>query len=203
MVPENMDELNIDAYGLHPGDLIEIENRDSLFGFNDWAIYTARNTIIHLVKDGGGDIKQENLVHFVKNRRWRCNNTENQRNKPYTPDITIQRAIDMLNDNLSYDKKHSFIFSNSEHFAKFCKYGQKISRQKVDLFCKAASNKKLLCAFVLKLVAVADGDIPKFSPIIAEGLESIADRIEKYREKHQPVDSHEQWKSFDIRHFEN
>lgn len=127
---------------LEEGDLVEF-NRGP---YSHWGVYIGNEEIVHLSGDENDGINgQVGLTHFftisgvrfnkakvVKENFWKVtadskakkNNGKDRKCTPLSPDEVVEKALSMMGE-IGYN----VLWNNCEHFAAFCRYGQKWSEQ--------------------------------------------------------------------------
>ena len=179
-----------DFSALEKGDLIEISHGI----YSHWAVYIGVNDVgvhyaVHVGKteENTGCVHSQKLDEIIADDLWRKNNAEDvQRGqKRFSEEEIVDRAKKSIGAWL-YDVKSN----NCEHFAKWCRYGKRMSQQTNDLqpmtvgsasqlLWRLLSDQSLDKASKLKSIA----EILSDSTISKEGMKEILLVILEY----QPV----------------
>ncbi|GFO48582.1 hras-like suppressor 3 [Plakobranchus ocellatus] len=132
---------------LEPGDLIEFPRGL----YSHWAVYVGNEKVVHLtgVDNGGSSsskyvfsicgvkfdkaaVRIDNFWDVVADCRAEKNNKGDEKHKPLSRSEIIDRAKSRLGE-----VGYNVIFSNCEHFARWCRYGISKSEQVDDLIVGA------------------------------------------------------------------
>lgn len=126
---------------LRKGDMVEFERRL----YSHWGVYIGNQDIVHLTGEGDGisgqfaskhvftiSGKRFNKARAVKDNFWAVaadsiatqNNYLDRTRTPYSPNKIAKRASSMLGE-IGYNA----LWHNCEHFATYCRYGKKMSKQ--------------------------------------------------------------------------
>lgn len=99
--------------------------------YRHYGIYVGRGKVIHFTAGKNSeksaknaDVRRTSLAVFLNGDKLFVE-PEDPR-KSYSPKETVARAESMLGTQKS---KYSLVFNNCEHFAHWCKYGEKKSKQ--------------------------------------------------------------------------
>lgn len=121
---------------IKPGDVIFV-NRGL---YKHYGVYVGNDTVIHFSGGSNGELSAQkacilktSLEKFRKDGKIQVENRQNMQEKSFSPRETVMRAMNAVG---SEKGKYSLIWNNCEHFANWCKYGEKRSVQ-VE---KAAKN---------------------------------------------------------------
>lgn len=133
---------------LNPGDIVFV---DRVF-YKHYGVYIGNNSVVHF--SGGDDgelsaskacILKTSLEKFSKGEKVQIENRKNQQCKSFSQKETVMRAVNAIG---SEKGKYSLIWNNCEHFANWCKYGEKRSVQ-VE---KVAKNLAVVSVLTLGLI---------------------------------------------------
>lgn len=114
---------------IKPGDIVFV---DRVF-YKHYGVYIGNNSVVHF--SGGDDgelsaskacILKTSLEKFSKGEKVQIENRKNQQYKSFSQKETVMRAVNAIG---SEKGKYSLIWNNCEHFANWCKYGEKRSVQ--------------------------------------------------------------------------
>ncbi len=108
--------------------------------FYHWAVYIGKGEIVHYQKrNGDGEIIREHLNDYL--RRTKIRSYEKKELGPlngavfsagFSGSDVAQRALGLVGE-----KGYNALFKNCEHFAKWCKYGTKMSEQTENIVERA------------------------------------------------------------------
>lgn len=133
---------------IKPGDVIFVDRGL----YKHYGVYVGNGTVVHFSGGNHGELSSRkacilktSLEKFRKDGKVQVENRQNLKNQAFSPRETVMRAINAVG---SEKGKYSLIWNNCEHFANWCKYGEKRSVQ-VE---KAAKNIATLSVFTLGLI---------------------------------------------------
>uniref|UniRef100_A0A914V992 LRAT domain-containing protein n=1 Tax=Plectus sambesii TaxID=2011161 RepID=A0A914V992_9BILA len=83
-----------------------------------------RSKVIGSARGGCAEVKSEEFLVVARDSLCRVNNGLDASVEPLPPNVVVDRAITQLGR-----RKYNILFSNCEHFVKWCRYGSKRSEQ--------------------------------------------------------------------------
>ncbi len=118
-----------EVQSLQEGDLVWFREATikGLWKYRHWAVYIGNGAIVHIQDtEQGHIIIQEILEDYVRQANRRCNFGRHEPSPASRPaNEVIERATSCIGKDFHYHP----IFNNCEHFAKWCKYGERSSTQ--------------------------------------------------------------------------
>ncbi|KAH9508855.1 Phospholipase A and acyltransferase 3 [Bulinus truncatus] len=110
---------------LQPGDLVKIDRHL----YYHWGVYIGDRKIIHITKErpldkSCGEIREDDLLKVAGKSKIYVGNDRDKRYKPRNPEKVVKKAKLCIG---SVD--YNLVTRNCEHFANYCRYGQRVSEQ--------------------------------------------------------------------------
>ncbi|CAL1535797.1 unnamed protein product [Lymnaea stagnalis] len=110
---------------LKPGDLVRFDRHL----YDHWAVYIGDSKVVHITKEkpmdkSCGKICVDDLMSVAGKSKVYIANERDFRYTPRSPEKIVQKAK-MCVGSVSYN----LLSRNCEHFANYCRYGQRVSEQ--------------------------------------------------------------------------
>ncbi len=119
-------------HNLQEGDLVRFREstRQGWWKYRHWAVYIGNGVIVHVQKgDDGHVVTMETIEVYMRRANRKCCL---RRHSPKPTTQPASKVVEIAVSCIGMKYKYHPIFNNCEHFAKWCKYGERSSWQ-VDL----------------------------------------------------------------------